>query len=165
MARRQSSPDTGKLSARPAGQPGSSLAKENLRRSLLSHSFYTTAKNNTEARTQYAFLRHGGIYPSDGGLLTKPRLEPLPPAGSSDPSPRMRREDHALLIVQMSSDRLFLDRVARQHCPSPLHRQAQTNMDSKHPGAKGDISTLPAGRHFYFAATPHSILVARKPFV
>jgi hypothetical protein len=27
-----------------------------------------------------------------------------------------------------SSDRLFLDRVARQHCPSPLHRHAQTNM-------------------------------------
>jgi hypothetical protein len=28
----------------------------------------------------------------------------------------------------MSSDRLFLDRVARQHCPPPLHRHAQTTM-------------------------------------
>jgi len=28
----------------------------------------------------------------------------------------------------MSSGRLILDRVARQHCPSPLHRRAQTNM-------------------------------------
>ena len=28
----------------------------------------------------------------------------------------------------MSSDRLFLDRVARQHCPSPLHRHEQINM-------------------------------------
>src|SRR5690349_3472345 len=41
----------------------------------------------------------------------------------------------------MSSGRLFLDRVARQHCPSPLHRQSQNNMHS--PGAN-------RGR-FYFA--------------
>ncbi len=46
----------------------------------------------------------------------------LPPA-APDPSQRTCREEHALLIVQMSSGRLFLDRVARQHCPSPLHRQ------------------------------------------
>jgi len=43
----------------------------------------------------------------------------------SAPSPgkRTRREDHAPSHrPQMSSGRLFLDRVARQHCPSPLHR-------------------------------------------
>jgi len=53
----------------------------------------------------------------------------------------------------MSSGRLFLDRVARQHCPSPLHRQSQNNMHS--PGARpiGDVSTLPARGHFYFALT------------
>ena len=28
----------------------------------------------------------------------------------------------------MSSGRLFLDRVARQHCPSPLHRQPDNKM-------------------------------------
>ena len=43
----------------------------------------------------------------------------------------------------MSSDRLFLDRGARRHCPSPLHRQAQTNMRFSHAPAKEDISTLP----------------------
>jgi hypothetical protein len=51
------------------------------------------------------------------------RLPPMAP----DPSSRTRREERALLIVQMSSGRLFLDRVARQHCPSPLHRHDQDN--------------------------------------
>ena len=53
----------------------------------------------------------------------------------------------------MSSGRLFLDRVARQHCPSPLHRQSQNNMLSQQAQAKGDISILPARGHFYFALT------------
>ena len=40
VARRQSSPYTGKLSARPAGKPGDFfIVKENLRRSLPRHSF------------------------------------------------------------------------------------------------------------------------------
>src|ERR1700689_1239050 len=75
------------------------------------------------------FLRHGGIYRSDMGLLSYPKPGPkhrLPPM-APDPSPRTRREERALLIVPMSSDRLFLDRVARQHCPSPLHRHVQNN--------------------------------------
>jgi hypothetical protein len=53
----------------------------------------------------------------------------------------------------MSSGRLFLDRVARQHCPSPLHRQSQNNMLSQQAQARGDISILPARGHFYFALT------------
>jgi len=75
---------------------------------------------------------------------------------STAPSPgkRTRREDHAPSHrPQMSSGRLFLDRVARQHCPSPLHRRTQINMHSAEAQAKGDISTLPATRHFYFALT------------
>ena len=65
----------------------------------------------------------------------------------SAPSPgkRTRREDHAPSHrPQMSSGRLFLDRVARQQSPSPLHRHAQINMHSAEAQAKGDISTLPA---------------------
>jgi hypothetical protein len=54
----------------------------------------------------------------------------------------------------MSSDRLFLDRVARQHCPSPLHRRAQTNMHPLPARPKPDISTLQRIGHFYFALTP-----------
>ena len=53
----------------------------------------------------------------------------------------------------MSSGRLFLDRVARQHGPSPLHRHAQINMHFPHTQTKGDISTLLRGGHFYFALT------------
>jgi hypothetical protein len=53
----------------------------------------------------------------------------------------------------MSSGRLFLDRVARQQSPSPLHRRRQNNTHPSAPQAKGDISTLRRRRHFYFALT------------
>jgi hypothetical protein len=67
------------------------------------------------------------------------------------PGSRTRREDRAPSHrPQMSSGRLFLDRVARQHCPSPLHRQPQNNTHSAEPRGKGDISTLRETRHFYF---------------
>jgi hypothetical protein len=74
----------------------------------------------------------------------------------SAPSPgkRTRREDHAPSHrPQMSSGRLFLDRVAREQSPSPLHRHPQIIMHSRQAHAKGDISTLPGRRHFYFALT------------
>jgi hypothetical protein len=46
----ESSPDTGNLSARPAGKPGSLFAKERLRRSLLRHCVVpTTAKHTARA--------------------------------------------------------------------------------------------------------------------
>ena len=100
------------------------------------------------------FFRHRGIYRSDrGSFKNQTRAGALPPAGNSHPGPRTRREEHALLIVPMSSDRLFLDRVARQHGPSPLHRHAQINMHFSQARAKGDILTLRAGGHFYFALT------------
>jgi hypothetical protein len=54
----------------------------------------------------------------------------------------------------MSSGRLFLDRVARQHCPSPLHRHGQNNMHPLPAPAEQDISTLQRIGHFYFALTP-----------
>jgi len=53
----------------------------------------------------------------------------------------------------MSSGRLFLDRVARQHCPSPLHRHPQITMHSPAAQRKGDISILQRRGHFYFALT------------
>jgi len=74
----------------------------------------------------------------------------------SAPSPGSRtcREDHAPSHrPQMSSGRLFLDRVGRHQSPSPLRRHPQTNMQSREGQAKGDISTLPGRRHFYFALT------------
>ena len=67
---------------------------------------------------------------------------------------RTCREEQALSHrPQMSSGRLFLDRVARQHCPSPLHRHAQINMLLRSAWRKPDISTLQRIGHFYFALT------------
>jgi hypothetical protein len=53
----------------------------------------------------------------------------------------------------MSSGRLFLDRVARQQSPSPLHRQPEHNTHPSGELEKGDVSTLPARGRFYFALT------------
>ena len=85
----------------------------------------------------------------------------------SAPSPGSRtwREDHAPSHrPQMSSGRLFLDRVARQQSPSPLHRHGQINMHSSEPEAKGDISTLQRRGHFYFALTkkPRRLTIAGR---
>ncbi len=69
----------------------------------------------------------------------------------SAPSPGSRtcREDHAPSHrPQMSSGRLFLDRVGRHQSPSPLHRHEQINMHSLGVQAKGDISTLPGRATF-----------------
>src|SRR5881275_2452382 len=95
---------------------------------------------------------------SDGVSNSKPNLGRRDRAASrwSAPAPgkRTRREDHAPSHrPQMSSGRLFLDRVARQQGPSPLHRHPQINTHSQGVQAKGDISTLPGRRHFYFALT------------
>jgi len=75
----------------------------------------------------------------------------------SAPSPGSRtcRKDHAPSHrPQMSSGRLFLDRVARQQSPSPLHRHSQNNMRFSRARVKGDISILLGRGHFYFALTP-----------
>ena len=109
------------------------------------------------------FFRHRGIYRSDrGSFKNQTWAGALPPAGSSHLGPRTRREDHVLLIVPMSSDRLFLDRVARQHCPSPLHRHGQNNMRFPEGPGEGDISTLLGRGHFYFALTMQITIVAER---
>ena len=88
----------------------------------------------------------------------KPGLAYRFPVGAG-PGHEARRKKTRLLIVATSSGRLFLDRVARQHCPSPLHRHTQFNMHFSQAPAKGDISTLPPGGHFYFALTEVQILL------
>jgi hypothetical protein len=103
-------------------------------------------------------LRHGGIYLVRWGFKNQNQTLSRDRAASrrSAPNPgkRTRREDHALSHrPQMSSGRLFLDRVARQHCPSPLHRHGQNNMRFPEGPGEGDISTLLGRGHFYFALT------------
>jgi hypothetical protein len=142
----ESSPATGNLSARPAGKPGSLFAKERLRRSLLRHCPVATAKhpepsgcvfkawrnlsgpmwfqsqNQTPGRDRAASRTtgedHQTTYP---GIRSLVRLRFTVTAPS--PGKRTHREDRVPSHrPQMSSGRLFLDRVARQQCPSPLHR-------------------------------------------
>jgi hypothetical protein len=135
---------------------GCLLVKEDLRPSLPRHSFPIASKNNTEAYGM-RFLRDSGIYHPD--VVFKVKTKPWggtvpPPVGR----PRAQVKERAGRITPsssyaMSSDRLILDRVARQHCPSPLHRHTQINMHFSEPWVRGDISTLPAGGHFYFALT------------
>ena len=77
----------------------------------------------------------------------------LPLVGSQAPV-QERDERNALCSSStMSSGRLFLDRVGRHQSPSPLHRHGHNNTHSMEAPAKDDISTLPVGRHFYFALT------------
>ena len=84
------------------------------------------------------FLRHHGIYRSDvaQATRTKPQGRTEPPP---DGRPRARVKERVgrttlLSSSAMSSGRLFLDRVARQHCPSPLHRQGQHNLIARSEG-------------------------------
>jgi len=102
-------------------------------------------------------FRHDGIYRSDVSLHLVnpdriPASRPAPGraigrAGRNTPFPSSA----------MSSGRLFLDRVGRHQSPSPLRRHTQNNTHSAKPQRKHDISTLPGGRHFYFALTKHSV--------
>jgi hypothetical protein len=74
----------------------------------------------------------------------------------SAPSPGKRtgREEHVLSHrPQMSSGRLFLDRVGRHQSPSPLHRHAQATTHFRHSYPKAELSTLPESGTFYFALT------------
>jgi hypothetical protein len=163
----KSSPYTGKLSARPAGKPGDFLiAKESLRR-FSTHHFLASASNHTEG-PQYAFLKAWGNLSGPMGSQNQNQTLGWGQTASrwSAPGPgkRTRREDHALSHrPQMSSDRLFLDWVGRHQRPSPLHRHTQINMHSSDSQAEGDISTLPAWGHFYFALTHPFGLLALHP--
>jgi hypothetical protein len=142
----ESSPCTGKCSA-----PSLLLAWEHLRRSLPRHSIPANRLPGPSVGVFQAWrnlsVRCGRNQPWGGNRQ--------PPDGRS----RAQVKERAGRITPfsssaMSSDRLFLDRVARQHCPSPLHRHEQINMRSSNVPGKGDISTLPARGHFYFALTP-----------
>ena len=88
------------------------------------------------------------------GLKPKPKPESTASRRSA-PTQVEERVGRTTLFSSsaMSSGRLFLDRVARQHCPSPLHRHTHINMHFSSARRKGDISTLPERGRFYFALT------------
>jgi hypothetical protein len=71
------------------------------------------------------FLRHVGIYRSDVSfLLFYPWGVSRFPVGPL-PGYRAYRKVHALSIVRDEFRPAIPRRVARQHCPLPLHRQNQ----------------------------------------
>ena len=161
VARSRKLPMTGKLSARPAGRPGDFLiAKESLQRSFPRH-FLLAASNHTE-RSVCVFKARRNLSVRCGSERTKSEAGPTASRWlAPGPDKRTRREDHAPSHrPQMSSGRLFLDRVARQQSPSPLHQHPQINTHSSDTQAKDDISTLLGGRHFYFALTAPGTTVA-----
>ena len=102
-------------------------------------------------------MRFEGMAESIGPMLVKPNpgggTGRLPLVGPVTQAKERVGRTTLLSSSAMSSDRLFLDRVARQHCPSPLHRHPQITTHSSQAQAKGDISTLLGRGHFYFALT------------
>ena len=101
------------------------------------------------------FFRHRGIYRSDGGVSPLLGLESCGASRWSALGSTVGRgfAPAPSSSSTMSSGRLFLDRVARQQSPSPLHRHAQITTRSSRPRTKGDILTLQKKGHFYFALT------------
>ena len=105
-------------------------------------------------------MRFEGMAESIGPMWSKQthswdRTGRLPLAGPVTQEKERVGRTTLLSSSAMSSDRLFLDRVARQHCPSPLHRHTQITTHSSDAQAKGDISTLLGRGRFYFALTRH----------
>jgi hypothetical protein len=72
------------------------------------------------------FLRHDGIFRSDVVVHFVKSWGRGAASRWSDPGPAKGRDGRTAPCSSsaMSSGRLFLDRVARQQGPSPLHRQA-----------------------------------------
>ena len=104
------------------------------------------------------FLRHGGIYlvrwssKKQNQTLSQNRTASRQ-FGSAQVKERDGRTTLTSHRPQMSSGRLFLDRVGRHQSPSPLHRHGQNNMRFPEDPGEGDISTLLGRGHFYFALT------------
>ena len=154
MARRQSSPYTGKFSARPAGQRGGFLRSGEFATIPSRHSVGAAASTIPRRLgcVFKAWRNLSGPMWSQNQTQTLGRNRPLP-AGRPEAQVAERVGRTTSHRPQMSSGRLFLDRVGRHQSPSPLHRHPQNNMAFSKTRAKGDVSTLPARGHFYFALT------------
>lgn len=113
------------------------------------------APSDASRALNLAFSRHDGIYRSDVGVWIGKSWDRVAASRWSAPDPATGRDGSRAprSSSAMSSGRLFLDRVARQQNPSPLHRPPQITTHSPAVRAKDDISTLPGRRHFYFALT------------
>ena len=122
----------------------SSSLKESLRRSLRRHSVPLLAILRPSVCVFQAWRNLSGPMGLAKPNQTLGRDQTASRRSAPSPGKRTRREEHAPSHrPQMSSGRLFLDRVGRHQSPSPLHRYEQTNTHSAQARAKADISTLP----------------------
>ena len=142
---------------RPVSRGTISSLKENLRRSLPRH--LVAQLRNMIVRSQYAFSKAwrnlSGPMWSEKQNQTPGRDRAASRRSAPSPGRRTRREDHALAHrPQMSSGRLFLDRVGRHQSPSPLRRHAQTTTNFPRGNSEPELSTLLGSGTFYFALTP-----------
>jgi hypothetical protein len=128
-------PNTGKLSRRPAATWTGLLSSQESLRRCHGPRLRSRGRLHSDGH-QKAFSQAWRNLSVRCRAICKPKptLEHRLPPEAPDASSRTRREERVLLIVPMSSGRLFLDRGARQHCPSPLHRHAQHNSIA---GSKG----------------------------
>jgi hypothetical protein len=80
----------------------------------------------TRGRPRMRFLRHSGIFRSDVSFQPVTSARVPPPVGRPR-SQGIGRDGRCTPCPSsaMSSDWLILDRVARLHCPSPLHQRSQ----------------------------------------
>src|SRR6185369_5824213 len=132
--------------------------KENLRRSLPHHRIPQQSRIIPGARYAFSKAWRNLSGPMGFNFKNQNQIPSRDQTASrwSAPSPgkRTRREEHALSHrPQMSSGRLFLDRVGRHQSPSPLRRHAQTTMHFPRATSKPELSTLLGSGTFYFALT------------
>ena len=148
----------------PHGQPVSrgffSSLKESLRRSLPRHRIPHQSRIILGA--QYAFSKAWRNLSGPMGFNFKNRSQnqilgrdhTASRWSAPVPGKRTRREEHALSHrPQMSSGRLFLDRVGRHQSPSPLRRHAQPTTHFPRGTPRPELSTLLGSGTFYFALT------------
>ncbi len=151
----------------PAGKPEAffTALMERLRRSLTRHS--VTAVANNPGMPRVRFLRHGGIYHSDGAFRAIRAGAGLPPPVGRHRGPAKERDGRSAPCPSsaMSSDRLFLDRVGRHQSPSPLHRHAQISTRFPRAYLKPELSTLLGIGTFYFALTRTRRLASPRPAI
>jgi hypothetical protein len=161
MAGRQGSPGTGKLSARPAGEPGDCFLVEGEFATIPSTPPDSATATNHPGRPGCVFQGMAESIWSDGVSTAKPNQNQIlgrdqTASRWSAPGQAKERAGRNTLFShrpQMSSGRLFLDRVGRHQSPSPLRRHAQTTTHLRRACSKPERSTLLGSGTFYFALT------------
>jgi hypothetical protein len=128
----------------------SSSLKESLRRSLRRHSVPLLGILRPSVCVFQAWRNLSGPMGLAKPNQTLGRDQTASRRSAPSPGKRTRREEHAPSHrPQMSSGRLFLDRVGRHQSPSPLRRHAQTTTHFPRGTRKPELSTLLGSGTFY----------------